>query len=789
MDHAFTRREDPVSISFGPFELHSLAGQLYKTGTLIRLSGQPFQILLLLLENPGEVVTRERLRKEIWGEGTFVDFDHSLNAAVNKLRRALGDSAEHPKYVETLTGYGYRFVGAIQEQCSPDIGITAELAPASERKPKPHRPVRAPQRWIMPATLLLVIGAGAAYLYSHRHPKLTNKDTIVIADLVNATGDPVFDGTIKQGLAIQLGQSPFLSLVSEERIRQTLRLMGKSPDAPLSAKAAGEVCERTGSAAVIEPSIAPLGTRYVLALTATRCSSGEILDREQVQAAHKEDVLDALTRAANVFRQRAGESLATIQKHDIALAEATTPSLEALKAYSNGWRVLSSTGHFAALPLFQRAVEIDPGFAMAYASLARLYSISGDPAAAAASARKAYELRDRATDREKFFISASYEIDVTGNLEQAQQTCDAWLEAYPRDSQVHGFLAGMIYPTFARYKEAVEEARKAIEIDPALAIAYEILASNYRYLGQLDEAGVVLKRASERKLELPEYVVQQHDIAFLRADQVGMERAAALAKGNLAAEEWMAGHEAFVLAYSGRVQEAKTILRHAAEVGLRVSGRERFGLYTIPVALWSGLFGDAPKAAQSAMQAAAASSERYVQYGAAFALALAGDSSRSERLSNELETRFGEDTGVRVSYIPAIRAQLALNHGNAAEAVNLLQTAAPYELGAPRVSVHAGFGSFYPVYVRGKAYLALHRATEAVAEFQKIIDHRSIVLFDPIGAVAQLQLARAFALAGDMPKAKSAYTEFLTLWKNADPDIPILSQAKAEYAKLVRLGS
>jgi tetratricopeptide (TPR) repeat protein len=347
----------------------------------------------------------------------------------------------------------------------------------------------------------------------------------------------------------------------------------------------------------------------------------------------------------------------------------------------------------------------------------------------------------------------------------------------------------MIYPTFARYKEAVEEARKAIEIDPDLAIAYEILAYNYQYLGHLDEAREALKRASERKLELPEYVVRQYDIAFLQADQAGMERAAALAKGNVAAEEWMADHEALVLAYSGRVREAKTRLRRAAEIGLRISGRERSGLYTIPAALWSALYGNAPEAAQSAMEAAASSSERYVQYGAAFALALAGDSSRSERLSDELETRFSEDTGVRVGYIPVVRAQIALNHGDAAEAVNLLQTAAPYELGAPRVSVHAGFGGLYPVYVRGKAYLALHRAAEAVAEFQKIVDHRGIVVFDPIGAVAQLQLGRALALVGDMPKAKSAYAEFLKLWKNADPDIPILNQAKAEYAKLERLGS
>jgi eukaryotic-like serine/threonine-protein kinase len=799
MDHAFAASEDPACITFGPFKLDASAGKLYRGGMRVRLSGQPFQILLLLLTHPGEVVTRERLRKEIWGdEETFVDFEHSLNAAVNKLRRTLGDSADHPKYIETLTGWGYRFIASSQQPCNPVDVATAEpmanptavgngspIAEMPQLKPRAFawRPVLLP-------TLLVVLAAVVVnYLYSHRRPKLTDTDTIVLADLVNATGDPVFDGTIKQGLAIQLAQSPFLSLVSEERIRQTLRLMGRSPDAPLDSQIALEVCERIGGAAVLEGSIAILGSRYVLGLTAKNCSTGEILGREQVQATRKEDVLDALTRIASIFRRNAGESFATIQKHNVPLADASTPSLEALKAYSNGWKVLSSNGHFAALPLFQRAVEIDPKCAMAHASLARLYSISEDPALAAESARKAYTLRDRATDREKFFISASYEIDVTGNLQKARQTCEAWSQAYPRDAQVHGFLAGMIYPTFANYENAVNEAKKAIEIDPDLAIAYEILAYNYQYLGRLDDAQDALRRASERKLELPEYVVRQHDIAFLRADHAGMERAAALAKGNLAAEEWMAGHEAFVLAYSGRLREAKTMLRGAAEVGLRASGRERAALYTVPAALWDALFGNAPSATQTAMEAATNSRERYVEYGAAFTLALAGDSTRSEALSKDLEERFGEDTAVRVSYIPVIRAQLALNRSEPAEAVNLLQRAAPYELGAPRVSVHAMFGALYPVYVRGEAYLALHKGEQAAAEFQKIIDRRGVVAFDPIAAVAYLQLGRALVMAGDPLKAKAAYAAFLNLWNKADSDIPVLNQAKAEYAKLQRPGA
>ncbi len=798
MDRAFATSEDPACITFGPFEVYASAGKLYRGGIRVRLSGQPFQILLLLLTHPGEVVTRERLRKEIWGEGTFVDFEHSLNAAVNKLRRTLGDSADHPTYIETLTGSGYRFIGSTQQLCSP-VSVTAAEPVANptailngspgEKMPQPRQRAFAWQAVLLATMLVVLAAVVVSYLYSHRRPKLTNTDTIFLADLVNATGDPVFDGTIKQGLAIQLAQSPFLSLVSEERIRQTLRLMGRSPDAPLNPQIAREVCERNGGTAVLEGSIAKLGTRYVLGLTAKNCSSGEIVDREQVQAARKEDVLDALTRIASTFRRHAGESLATIQQHNVPLADASTPSLDALKAYSNGWKVLSSTGHFAALPLFQRALEIDPKFAMAHASLARLYSISEDPALAAESAGKAYDLRDRATDRERFFISASYEIDVTGNLQKARQICEAWSQAYPRDAQVHGFLAGMIYPTFANYENAVNEARKAIEIDPDLAIAYEILATNYQYLGRLGDAQDALRRASERKLELPEYIVRQHDIAFLRADQAGMERAAALAKGNLAAEEWMADREAFVLAYSGRLREAKTMLRRAVELGLRASGRERAALYTVPAALWDALFGYAPGATQTAMEAANTSRERYVEYGAAFALALAGDATRSEALSKDLEERFGKDTAVRVSYIPAIRAQLAVDRGEPAEAVNLLQTASPYDLGAPRVSVHAVFGALYPIYVRGKAYLALHRGDDAAVEFQKIIDHRCVVTFDPVAALAYLQLGRALVMAGDTLKAKAAYAEFLTLWKKADSDLPVLNQAKAEYAKLQRTGA
>ena len=652
---------------------------------------------------------------------------------------------------------------------------------------KPEATTDIAKRWkvIVPAAAAVLAFFVAGYFYFHGTPRLTDKDTIVLADFTNTTGDPVFDDTLRQGLAVQLEQSPFLSLVSEEHIQKALRLMGRTADARLTPELAKEICERTASAAVLEGSVASLGSQYVLGLRAKNCRTGDVLDEEQVQAARKEDVLNALSQIASKFRTRVGESLTTVEKHDTPLEEATTPSLEALKAYSTAWKVHFSTGDAtAALPLYKRALEIDPKFAMAYANLGNLYGEMGESDLSAESNSKAYDLRDRASDREKFFITASYEIRVTGNLEKAQQTCEAWAQTYPREVHAHGFLGGMIYPVSGKYEKAVEEAKRSIEIDPDIAIPYGDLAYSYEYLDRLGEAENTLQRAFERKLETPDFLVQRYDIAFLRADKAGMERAVALAQGKPGVEDGISDHEAFVLAYSGHLQQARRMSQRAADLAQQAAQRERAALYQTGPALWEAFFGDAPAAKRSAVAALALSNDREVQYGAAFALALSGDSSRSQTLANNLERRFPEDTSVRLSYLPALRALLALNHSEPAKAIELLQIAAPSELGAPRSSFHGFFGTLYPVYVRGEAYLAAHQGAEAAAEFQKILDHRGIVVSDPIGALGHLQLGRAFALSGDKTRAKTAYQDFLTLWKDADPDIPILKEAKAEYAKL-----
>jgi len=624
----------------------------------------------------------------------------------------------------------------------------------------------------------------ASYFYFHRSPKLTGKDFIVLADFTNTTGDPVFDGTLRQGMAVQLEQSPFLSLVSEERIQQTLRMMGQPPDARLTPELAREICERTASAAVLDGSIASLGTQYVLGLRAKDCRTGNVLADEQVQAARKEDVLNALGQIASKFRTQVGESLITVEKHNTPLAEATTPSLEALKAYSAARKVLSSTGSAAALPLFKRAVAIDPKFAMAQAFLGRMYGDLGENALSAASSSAAYQLQDRVSDAEKFFITASYDLQVTGNLEKAQQTCEAWTQTYPRETAPHSFLAGIIYPVFGKYQGIVEESEKTIELDPDFVIGYGILAYGYVYLDRVGEAESTLQRASERKLEVPDFFVQRFDIAFLKGDKAGMERQAALGQAKSGAEHWITDHEAFVLAYSGQMQQATRLSQRAADLAQQGGDRERAALYETGTALWSAFFGNAPAARQIAMAALALSRERDVEYGTALALALSEDSPRAQNLVGDLEKRFPEDTAVRFSYLPTLRAVLALNHREPSKAIELSEVAAPYELGAPPSSFFGFFGSLYPIYVRGLSYLAAKQGTEAAAEFQKILDHRGIVISDPIGALAHLQLGRALALSGDKTRAKTAYQDFLSLWKDADPDIPVFKQARTEYAML-----
>ena len=644
------------------------------------------------------------------------------------------------------------------------------------------------KRWPLIATATVVlfvalIGGGLYYRSQQRKP-LTDKDTIVVADFDNTTGDPVFDDTLKTGLTVALRQSPFLNVLSENKVAAALMLMTRPANTKLTSEIAREVCQREDSKAYIAGSIASLGNEFVLGVKAVNCQSGESLAQEQVTVSSKEKVLNAVGSAAAKLRGELGESLATLQKYDVPLQQATTSSLEALKAYSTGLQVSHSKGATEAVPHFKRAVEIDPQFAMAYAFMGLSYSNIGESVLARESTSKAHELRDRASDRERFFITTLYHRQVTGNLEKQQQVLELWAQTYPRDRDAHGLMSGAASQGLGQYEKSIEEGNIAVGIDPDFLIGYVNVAFSYFFLDRFTETEKTIEKVSKYKNEFPELLMARYYLAFFKGDTAGMDLVAALAQGKPGVEDWMLHSQSLVEARSGHVQASSTMSRRSVDMAQQAGQKEKAATYLAGEAVWQALFGNAPEARWKAMDALQLSNGRDVEYSAAFALALAGDLPRAQSLAGDLERRFPEDTSVQFNYLPALRALFARNHGEPAKAIELLQVAVPYELAVPAVDYNAFFGGMYPVYVRVQAYMATGRGAEAANEFQKILDHRGIVASDPIGALAHVQLGRAYVLQGDTAKAKVAYQDFLALWKDADPQIPIYKQAKAEYAML-----
>jgi tetratricopeptide (TPR) repeat protein len=629
-----------------------------------------------------------------------------------------------------------------------------------------------------------------SYRDSPSRPKLTDKDTLVLADFDNKTGDPVFDDTLRQGLSVEVQQSPFLTLISDRKIQQTLVLMGRPKDERLNYELAQQICERTGSAAVLEGSIARVGSQYVLGLRAKDCNSGNILDQQQAVAAKREDVLNSLSEIARKFRTRAGESLAVVEKHSMPLAEATTPSFEALKAYSTGMKLVLSFGSFEpALPFFRRAVEIDPTFAMAHAQLGFYSRTSAGSLQAAEYIKKAWLLRDRVSDRERFFIDFLYDRQVTGNLESAYKTLELWSQTYPRRGAVtanpQDLLGGIATHGTGRFARTIEAALDGIKADPDFPIAYDNLAKAYFFTDRFAEAESTLQRASARKLEMPLSLVLRYNIAVLKGDQEQMDRSLDLARAKRVPEHKIAHEEALALARSGRLQAARRLSNRAVEAALQQQESETAASYAAARAVWEAICGNAAEGKMSAMTTLDFSRGRDVEYAAGLALGLSGGSSRSGALAEDLGKRFPEDTFVNFTYAPVLRALAALGRGKPAESVERLEIARPYELAVNGLNFpNYTFGGLHSAYLRGEALITLRQYGAAAAEFQKILDHRGIVGIDPIGALAHAQLGRIFSLSGNKAKAKAHYDAFLTLWKDADSDIPVLKRAKAEYRRL-----
>jgi eukaryotic-like serine/threonine-protein kinase len=671
--------------------------------------------------------------------------------------------------------------GAAAKQSDPATLIVSEQKPTS---PEATLAKRIPVRLWGPVIALagaLALG-GILYWRSDKAVHLTDKDTIILAEFTNSTGDSIFDGTLRQGLEVQLAQSPFLSLVSEQAIQQTLRLMGKPSDARLTPEVAEEVCRRTNSAAVLHGSIVQLGTEYSLMLDAKGCASGDLLASTKAEASDKNHVLDALNQAASSMRSQLGESLRTVQKFDTPVEQATTPSLDALQKYSMARRIQLGQGdNAAAVPLYKNAISLDPNFAMAYAGLGASYYNLGETELAAQNAAKSYALRERVSEAEKLGIESRYQHFVTRNLEKARQAYQLWAQTYPRNYIPHNNL-GVILDSLGHFSESVEQYREAIRLEPSSGLAYANLVGSYLFLNRLEEARATAAEAQTKKLDSPALRLNLYRLDFLQNDETGMSGQLSWATGKAGVDNAMLRLEADTKAYQGRLAEARQISLRAVAAARSTGESEAAAGYESDMAFREAVLGEVKAAGQHALAAVALSSGRDVQYGAALALAAAGNS-RSRALEEQLGKQFPEDTIVQSIYLPTIQAEIAVTNHDPEKAILALEAAAAYELGSPG-NTAAFTPSLYPIYVRGQAFLAAGHGGEAASEFNKILMWRGVTLNQPIGVLAHLEIGRAYAIAGDTGKAKAAYQDFLTLWKDADPDIPILKQAKAECARL-----
>jgi eukaryotic-like serine/threonine-protein kinase len=628
----------------------------------------------------------------------------------------------------------------------------------------------------IPAVVVAGLLAMAGYLYIHRTPKLTDKDTIVLADFSNKTGDAAFDDGLQEALVLELGQSPFLSVLSDQKARVTLRLMGHPENERITSDIGRELCLRTGSKALLAGTIFSLGSHYLIDLDASACEMGDALAHEQGEANRKEDVLKVLSRASSSLRRKLGESLPSVEKFSVPF-EATTPSLEAIRNYSMGQRTESVAGSAESIPFYKRAIEIDPNFPMAYASLSNSYANLRQPSLALEYATKAYQLRDRATEKEKLVISALY-FSATGELEKETEAYELWITDYPRDSTPPISLS-VNYNALGRSDKALAECQLALQNEPDGVGGYVNLGATYIILNRLDEAKATFNLAFAHKLDSGDLHGNVYLLAFLRGDTAQMQQQAAWAEGKPGYEDLFLSMQSDTEAYYGRMSKARDFSRRAADSAIRAESKEAAAFWQVNASLREAELGYVASARQRVSAALALSPGRDVKVTAALALARIGDP-RAKALAVELANSYPTHTLLKFYWLPTINAVSELSEGNSSQALVDLEAATPYELGQGQMIINY----LYPAYVRGQAFLRAHNGPAAAAEFQKLLDHKGIVLNFVTGALAHLQLGRAYAMSGDTTKARTAYADFLALWKDADPDIPILKQAKAEYAKL-----
>jgi serine/threonine protein kinase/tetratricopeptide (TPR) repeat protein len=671
-------------------------------------------------------------------------------------------------------------VAAISDRRQARAPTRRNITPAAPAEPSSDAQIAVGllKRHKLAATVLLLVlavllGVLAWRFVPFRHaPALTEADFILLADFTNTTGDSVFDGTLRKALAVGLEQSPYLNVFSDENVQQTLKLMGRPPDTRITSEVGREICQRNGIKAMLTGSIAGLGTQFVITIEAVNAATGDMLAGEQARAASKEQVLDALGSATSKLRARLGESLASIQKLDKPLAEATTSSLEALKAFSLGEASHILNEELAAIPLYRRAIELDPNFALAYARLGAAEGNRGQGGLAEEYARKAFQLKDRASEREKLYITGHY-YDSTGQLEEAIRAWELYKETYPRDPMPYINLAASSF-MLGQFDNELENGLEAVRVSPGSANAYWQCAYAYMGLNRLEEAKAILNSAIQRKAGRDLIHFNLSLIAIAQGDRAAQEREDAFVKGHADGELWLVSRDADLAASRGQRKQARELFMRARQVAQRLDLKENAAGIVADEAGIAADFGYRAEAAKGATTALAISRGPGVLYSAARALAFAGEANKAETLIAELAKRRPLDDIVQSVQGPEVKAINEINRRNPAKAIELLQTAIPYDRGE----------FFATRYTRGNAYLRLGNGNEAAQEFQKILALRNWDVGNPIFSLAQLGVARAYALQGDKAKSRMAYQDFFALWKDADPDIPILQAAKAEYAKL-----
>ena len=772
-------------IQFEDFTLDCDRYELRRAGQSIKLEKLPMELIILLIERGGHLVTRQEIIERLWGQDVFLDTEHGINTAIFKLRTVLGDNADKSRFIQTVPGKGYRFVAPTSEISADSDTPDNQQAPGATSSSTPQAS-SAKKRllWLAATAVLLMGGPAAWYFVSHRPAKLTDKDPIVLSDFVNTTGDAVFDDALKQGLAVQLEQSPFIDLVSEDRVNHTLKLMGHSAGERLTPELAREICERTGSSAMLTGSIGGLGSQYVIGLKAVNCGTGDVLAEVQEQAAGKEAVLKTLDSAATRLRGKLGESLKSVQKYATPGEEATTPSLEALQAYSLGGKTSFSQGDHAALPFFQRAVELDPNFALAYLSVAICYANIGESQRTMENSRKAFDLREKVSEPERLFIEGAYYFWTIGDLDKAKGIFELWRQTYPK-MFVPYLNLGDISATLGDLETSLVRYREALRLEPEYGLNYVDISYPLLALNRLDEAESVLKQAQAQNLDGDYLLGNLYLIAFLKGDTAQMAQTAAEAMGKPGTEDQILATQSDTEAWYGKLRNAREQTRRAMISAEHNDAKEAAASYQAVEALREVEAGYREQARREANHALKLDPNN-VREVTGLALARAGDSAASEKLVADLNKEFPLETILQRYWLPTIRAAIALDRKNPKRAIELLQDMGAIELSRPGFFATT---ALCPAYIRGQAYLVLHDGKVAAAEFQKFIDNRGLVANSPWAALARLGLARAYALdAAKDPaardKARTAYQNFLALWKDADPDVPVLIQAKAEYAKL-----